>query len=153
MLYRSAEFHAFLLNLGEMGYLSVFLGGILFVLTFTVASGILILITLADVLPILPLALVAALGSVLGDFIIFNFVRDNFKKAKPLKTRGILSTKYFRWTLPVIGAIIIASPLPDELGVSLLGISKMKANHFILLSFVLNFIGIFFVVFLASFLR
>ena len=48
--------------------------------------------------------------------------------------------------LPVIGAIIIASPLPDELGVSLMGMSQMKASRFILLSYILNSIGIFLVV-------
>jgi uncharacterized membrane protein YdjX (TVP38/TMEM64 family) len=46
----------------------------------------------------------------------------------------------------VLGAIIIASPLPDEMGVGLMGISKLKTSQFILLSFVLNAIGIFIVV-------
>ena len=46
----------------------------------------------------------------------------------------------------MIGAIIIASPFPDEIGVSLMGISKMKTYQFILISFLLNAIGIFLVV-------
>jgi len=50
------------------------------------------------------------------------------------------------WTLPVIGAIIIASPFPDEIGVSLVGISKIKTYQFLLVSFILNAIGIFLVV-------
>jgi len=59
------------------------------------------------------------------------------------KLKHLMHTKYFSWTLPVIGAIIIASPLPDEMGVGLMGISKLKTKQFILLSFILNSIGIF----------
>jgi len=43
-----------------------------------------------------------------------------------------------------VGALIIISPLPDELGVSLMGISKLKWYRFLLLSFTLNTLGIFF---------
>jgi hypothetical protein len=49
----------------------------------------------------------------------------------------------------VFGAVIIASPLPDEAGVSLLSLSKLKNWQFILLSFVLNATGIFIIVTLA----
>jgi hypothetical protein len=38
--------------------------------------------------------------------------------------------------------LIIASPFPDELGLMLMGLSKTNTKVFILLSFVLNFIGI-----------
>ncbi|MDO8658949.1 MAG: hypothetical protein Q7K55_09495, partial [Candidatus Levybacteria bacterium] len=66
---------------------------------------------------------------------------------------AVLHTKYFSWTLPVIGAIIIASPLPDEIGVSLISISKMKTYRFLLLSFILNSIGIFSIVSISSVIK
>ncbi|MCC7436766.1 hypothetical protein IT402_02755, partial [Candidatus Nomurabacteria bacterium] len=62
----------------------------------------------------------------------------------------IISTPYFAWLAPVIGAIIIASPLPDEIGVGLIGISKMKNWQFLVLSFVLNSLGILLIVTLAK---
>ena len=42
----------------------------------------------------------------------------------------------------MLGGIIIASPFPDELGISLLGFTKTKTNAFIPVSLVFNFIGI-----------
>jgi hypothetical protein len=62
----------------------------------------------------------------------------------------IFSTPYFAWILPVLGAFIIASPFPDEIGIGLMGISRMKTWQFLLLAFVLNSTGIFFIVTLAN---
>lgn len=161
LLAQSDDFHDFLLRLGEIGYLGAFVGGLFFVLTFTVGTGALILITLADAVPLLPLALVAAMGAVIGDFMIFSYVQDNLRKelgtlSGPLKNwplAKIWTSKYSRWTLPLIGALIIASPLPDEIGVSLMGLSKIKPANFILLSFILNSIGIFLIVSAAALLK
>ncbi len=147
-------FHRFLFNLKDFGYIGAFIGGILFVSTFTVATGALILIVLAEKLSPLQIGLVAGLGAVIGDYTIFRLVKDDLISEITLiydhfgggHLTKLLHTKYFSWTLPVIGAIIIASPLPDEIGVSLMGISKMKTYEFLILSFILNAIGIFLVV-------
>lgn len=148
-------FHQFLLHLGNLGYLGAFVAGILFVSTFTVATGAVILLVLAETLSPIEIGIIAGLGAVFGDFTIFRFVKDNLtnelegiynhvdNKHHLIK---ILHSKYFSWTLPVLGAIIIASPFPDELGVSLMGISKMKTYQFLVVSFLLNAIGIFLVI-------
>jgi len=60
--------------------------------------------------------------------------------------KKILHTKYFAWTLPVIGALIILSPLPDELGVSLLGLSEVKTRKFFLISLASHTVGMFLLV-------
>ena len=143
-------FHNFLLTIGEWGYVGAFFAGFLFVSTFTVATGFIILLILAESLNVLELAFIAGLGSVLGDLLIFRFVKDGLvKEIIPIyKAFGgnhinhVLNTKYFSWTFSVFGAIIIASPLPDELGVSLLGLSRLKTYQFIIISFALNTIGI-----------
>jgi uncharacterized membrane protein YdjX (TVP38/TMEM64 family) len=110
---------------------------------------------LAETLSPVEIGLIAGLGAVVGDFAIFRFVKDDLareiKQIYSLFDRNhhamkVLHTRYFSWTLPVVGAIIIASPLPDEIGVSLMGISKLKAYQFLLISFILNSIGIFLVV-------
>ncbi|MBI5044550.1 MAG: hypothetical protein HZC02_01360 [Candidatus Levybacteria bacterium] len=152
---RFEPFHNFLLSVGDLGYIGAFLAGILFVSTFTVATGAIILLVLAERLSPIEIGIIAGLGAVVGDFTIFRLVKDNL--ANELKDiydhidgnhhfRRVLHTKYFSWTLPVIGAVIIASPLPDEVGVSLMGISKMKTYQFLIVSFILNAIGIFLVV-------
>lgn len=151
-------FRAFLLNLGSLGYIGAFFAGMLFVLTFTVAAGALILLILAERLSPIEIGLIAGLGAVFGDFAIFRLVKNSLtneleeiynhvdSKHHFIK---ILHSKYFSWSLPVIGAIIIASPFPDELGVTLMGISKMRTYQFLIVSFVLNAIGIFLVVLAA----
>ncbi len=150
-LYRYENFHASLLNLGGLGYIGSFAAGILYVSTFTAATGAVILLILAEKLSPLEIGFIAGLGGVFGDFVIFRVIKDNLAQEidniynhidGKHHLRRVLHTKYFGWTLPVIGAIIIASPIPDELGVSLLGISKMKTYQFLLVSFISNAIGI-----------
>lgn len=145
-------FHTFLRHLNGFGYLGAFAAGILFVSSFTVATGALVLFDLARVLPPLTIALLAGVGGVVGDLVIFRLVKNDLlneiKYFYNHQLNGqyisrLLHTRYFNWMLPVIGAIIIASPLPDEIGVSLMGIAKMSSWQFIVLSFVLNSIGIF----------
>lgn len=153
-LYQFESFHTFLLSFGSWGYLGAFIAGFLFVSSFSAATGILILLVLAEKLLPLEIALLAGLGAVCGDLLIFRFVKDDLiEEIRPVFERFggkhvalLLHTKYFSWSLPLIGALIIASPLPDEVGVSLMGISKMSTVKFLTLSFVLNSLGILFVI-------
>ncbi len=95
-------------------------------------------------------ALIGAAGSVIGDLILFRFVRDRitddflafFERQKFARLKQIFHLAFFRWLTPVIGALLIASPLPDEIGLAMLGISKIKTLVFIPLSYAMNFIGI-----------
>lgn len=161
LISRFELFHLFLLNLGSFGYIGAFLGGILFVSTFTVATGAVILLVLAERLSPLEIGLIAGLGAVLGDITIFRFIKNNLSKELESvynhldhdnHLQKLFHSKYFSWTLPVIGAIIIASPFPDEIGVTLMGISKMKTYKFLIISFILNAIGIFLVISLTTIL-
>lgn len=153
-LSRYEPFHNFLLSLGELGYLGAFIAGLLFVISFTATTGAVILFVLAERLSPIEMGLIAGLGAVVGDLTIFRFVKDGLVEEVELlynrfggnHLNHVLHSKYFHWTLPVIGAIIIASPFPDEIGVSLMGISKMKTYQFLIVSFILNFIGIFLIV-------
>ncbi|OGE84837.1 MAG: hypothetical protein A3J48_03430 [Candidatus Doudnabacteria bacterium RIFCSPHIGHO2_02_FULL_46_11] len=145
-------------RIGEMGYLGAFLAGMFFVSTFTVAPASVLLFFFAKTLPPIYVAVLAGAGAVIGDYIIFKFLKDKvFEEITPIFLRlggnhisRTLRTPYFAWFLPVLGAIIVASPIPDEIGIGLMGISKMKNWQFLILSFVLNFIGIFIVITLAQ---
>lgn len=158
---RFEAFHTFLLNLGNLGYLGAFIAGILFVSTFTVVTGAVILLVLAEKLSPIEIGIIAGLGAVVGDFTIFRFIKDNLlEEITPFYNRlggshltAVLHSKYFSWTLPVFGALIIASPLPDEVGVSLMGISKMKTYQFLFISFILNALGIFLIISASTFIK
>lgn len=162
ILFRFEVFHSFLLHLGSLGYIGAFFAGMLFVSTFTVSIGGVVLLVLLETLHPLEIALVAGVGSVIGDLTIFHFIRSKgfvdelkhfFQYFGGDKISHLLHSKYFSWTLPVVGAIIIASPLPDELGISLMGISKLKTYQFIVISSILNGIGIFLLLTLSNFIK
>lgn len=144
-------------TIGDFGYIGAFITGILFVSIFTVAPAATVLFFLADSLNPLLVAIFAGAGAVIGDYLIFRFLRDRvFAEVMPLflKNGGnrlvkLFKTPYFAWSLPLFGAFIIASPFPDEVGIGLLGASKLKNWQFILLTFLLNSIGIFLVIIAA----
>ena len=159
---RFEVFHSFLLHLGNLGYVGAFIAGMLFVSTFTFGTGAVVLLVLAESLSPVEIGLVAGMGAVVGDFVVFHLVRDSLAtEIQDIYTRidrknhlkKVFHSKYFSWTLPVLGSLIIASPLPDELGVSLLGLSKTNSLKFILISYILNSIGIFLVVSVSAFVK
>ncbi len=152
ILLKTPFFREIVFSLGNFGYIGAFFGGILFVSTFTVSIGTVLLLLLAETLHPIEIGIIAGIGAVIGDLTIFQYIRSRglSSEIKHLveflggdKIIHLVHTKYFSWTLPVLGAIIIASPFPDEMGVGLMGISKLKTSQFILLSFMLNAIGIF----------
>jgi len=149
--------HNLIAEIGEYGYLGAFLAGTFFVSIFTVAPATLVLFHLAqDLNPVL-IAVSAGTGGVIGDLLIFHFLRDGvFEELKLLfkdwkfSRADLFKSKYFFWVSPVLGAVIIASPFPDEVGIGLLGLSRIRPWQFIGLTFVLNTLGILAIVLLAE---
>jgi len=145
-------------SISKFGYFGSFISGIFFVSTFTVAPASLLLFRFAQEYNPLLIALTAGLGAVIGDYIIFRFLKDSvFAEIKPIfmKLGGssfsrLISTPYFAWFAPVVGALIIASPFPDEIGVGLMGISKLKNWQFLTISFLLNSLGILLIITIAK---
>ncbi|OHA42662.1 MAG: hypothetical protein A3G59_00530 [Candidatus Taylorbacteria bacterium RIFCSPLOWO2_12_FULL_47_20] len=147
----------FVLSLNNFSWSGMILAGIFFTSIFTVAPSIVLIggFAQASYLPVL--AILGGVGAVVGDYIIFRFVKDRvsedfkylFSISRRQRIRAILNTRVFRFLVPFLGAIIIASPLPDEIGVTLLGMSKVKYGLFFPLTFVLNGAGILFIGWLA----
>lgn len=137
---------------GTSGALASFIAGVFFTSIFTTAPAIAALGEISLVNGILPTALVGAIGSLTGDLIIFRFVKDRFSEdvRELLGHRSIwrrvhllFRRRFFRWITFLIGGLILASPLPDELGVAVLGMSRMNSRYFAALSLIFNFIGIY----------
>ena len=134
----------------EVRFIGSFISGILFVSVFTAAPATVALGEIAQSNSVITVAIIGGLGALIGDFIIFRFVKDRvsqhfsylIKVSKSERFFSIFKLRLFRWIIPFVGALIIASPLPDEIGVAMLGLSKMKNSYFILLSFLLNSAGI-----------
>ena len=153
-LARTPQVDSLIRSIGNLGYAGAFFTGIFFVSTFTVAPAAVVLYHLAGGLQPSEIALLAGLGAMVGDYIIFRFIRDRvieelmplLRKLHTARTRALFRSPYFSWFIPVLGALVIASPFPDEIGVSMLGLSKIRAWQFFLVTFALNALGIFLVV-------
>ncbi|MEK7497759.1 MAG: hypothetical protein AAB656_02485 [Patescibacteria group bacterium] len=149
-LSKNLAFSNMISSIGNLRFLGAIIGGALFVCTFTISFGALILFELAKSVSPLEIGIFAAIGAVFTDFVVFKFVKNNltdevkdlYEQVSGHHIRKMIHSGFFSWALPVLGAVIMASPLPDEIGISLMGISKMSHIQFILLSFVLNAIGI-----------
>jgi uncharacterized membrane protein YdjX (TVP38/TMEM64 family) len=172
---KNEESLSFLKSLNHLGYFSAFLAGMLFTSSLTVAPATALIYTLGSAFNPLALAFIGAFGSLLSDYLIFRFVKhrlideikllqeeiNNFLKPvtkgfipKDLKLRLYIWQKTtqsrFKWLIPAIAGFIIASPLPDEFGVALLGAAKYETKRFAILSYFLNFMGIFLVAAIGS---
>jgi len=150
----SDSFQNLIWQVSILGYFGSFITGIFFVSIFTVVPASVVLFDIADAYNPLIVAITAGLGAVLGDYLIFRFLRDKvfeeiapaFDKVGGSFIKKLFSTPFFIWLVPILGALIVASPLPDEVGISLLGLSKVKNWHFILITFLLNAVGILIVI-------
>lgn len=134
----------------ESTLVGVFLAGILFTSLFTTPIAIAMFLSLAPGVNLLTMAGIGALGSVVGDLVLFGLIRFTFQEdvqhllgmPKYRRLFHVFHRRTFRWMLPFLGALVIASPLPDELGIGLMGVSRMKASTLIVISYVMNAIGI-----------
>jgi hypothetical protein len=145
------------------GYIAVFIGGMLFSFGFTSAFGIAIIAAAAqDVHPILG-ALIAGFGAMLVDMTIFEFIRFSFDEELHVirGTRAFVFLhkilhhqsfpqklrEYLLWSF---AGIVIASPLPDEIGVMLVsGLSDLDPRRFAAFCFCCNVFGAFCILMLA----
>lgn len=148
-----------LISTKELELLGSFIAGMFFTSVFTTAPAIATLGEIARANSVLLTAIFGGMGAVVGDLIIFRFVRDKLSghliefvnhQGAGKRIRALFRLRLFRWLTILAGCIIIASPFPDELGISLLGFSKMKTSRFIPLSFTFNTIGIFLIGLIAK---
>ncbi len=154
-------------NLGIIGHLvslfgsdevASFVAGMFFTSVFTIAPASVALGNIAAHAPSHVVALWGALGAVCGDLVLFYFIRDRFTDDF-MNSFGSVFMKhlarsfhvgFFKWVSPILGALIIASPLPDEFGITLLGFSKARTLTLIPISFIGNILGIYLIVWFGA---
>lgn len=158
-----------LTRLGTIGWIisisggtvvACFVAGIFFTSAFTIAPAAVALSALSQIVPSPVVIVFGALGALCGDLIIFFFVRDKFAadligSIRPSLSRHIMESfhlGFLKWIAPIVGAFIIASPLPDEFGLTLLGISRTRLSILIPISFVMNMLGIYAIVWFSDYL-
>jgi hypothetical protein len=135
-----------------------FIAGIFFTSAFTLAPSAVVLARLTEHTPLGVIAFWGALGAMCGDLILFFFIKDRFaddliNSMRPSLARHIFSSfhlGFMKWLSPFLGALIIASPLPDEFGLALMGISEVRALVLMPISFAMNVLGIYSIVWFGS---
>lgn len=145
-----------LLIQGIFRYAIIAAAGILFVTTFTAPVGGLMLAILARQTPIWQLILLSGTSAVLADLTILHAlnielleeIEDIFNEFHGKKLIHIFQSKMFRWTLPLLVILIIVTPVPDDLAIGLLGMSRVSTHKFVLSSYLLNSLGIIGMIFL-----
>lgn len=144
--------------MGSLGYFGSMTAGIFFVSIFTAVPASVIIFDMSKQFNPLLVAITAGAGAVIGDYLVFRFLKDSvfeelspiFKKSRRSFMGKIFASATFSWIVPVIGALIIALPIPDEIGITMMGLSKIKIWQFVLVTFLLNSVGIFVIVTLAG---
>lgn len=139
-----------LLGTGAFGLLGSFIAGLFFTSVFTVAPSTVAFSEITHTEPLFYTVLLGGLGAMIGDLVIFRFIKDSLAddlskliKHSPMKRlASVFKLKFFRWFIAFLGALVIASPLPDEIGLAMMGLTKVKTAVFIPLSFALNSLGI-----------
>ncbi len=133
----------------DLGYVGGFIAGILSISFVTAAPAVILLIDLAGKVDPHILALSWAIGSTVGDWLAVRFYQDGvFHELKPLFKRfrikslvRVMKHRFTSWILFLVGAVVIASPLPDEVGLGLMGLSHIKRPYVIFMCFLLNLVG------------
>ncbi|HLC36739.1 MAG TPA: hypothetical protein VJK05_04000 [archaeon] len=143
-------FHNLLISLG---YAGIFLAGFFYSYGFTSAPATALLLILAKQHELLPAVLAGGLGALVGDTVIFLFIRKIFAgEIKSLsKTKIIWSAekeeekilgKYHKYFLASFAGFIIASPFPTEIGIAMLASMKISFKKFAAIAFLLHSTGI-----------
>ncbi|MDP3729131.1 MAG: hypothetical protein Q8R26_00020 [bacterium] len=149
-LVQSGVIDKLITNSLEFKLIGTFVAGILFTSIFTTVPATVALAQITQHNSLFLVATIGACGALIGDLIIFRFVKDSIGQdiayligtQKKKRLLHIFHLKVFRWLIPFLGAIILASPLPDELGIMMMGLTKLRATVFIPISLAFNFIGI-----------
>ena len=133
------------------GYVGVFATGMLYSYGFTAAPATAILLIAADGVNPVAASLIGGVGGLISDLVIFRFLRTSLSseikrlaRERPIRRLRKAIPKYMRKPLiPILAGLIIASPLPDEIGVFLLASTGISLRLFSLEDYLLSTVGIF----------
>ncbi len=154
-IFKRPEVGFYLDKLGALSYIGIFIGGMLFAFGFSAPFAVGFFIALNPD-SIYLAALIAGVGALVSDLLIFNFIRfsfmDEFQRLSDSKIVRSVNRAIDRsflkklkvYVMYVFAGILIASPMPDEAGVVMLaGLTEIKQFWLGFVGFVLNTIGIF----------
>lgn len=138
----------------SLGYFGVFIAGIFYAYGFTAAPATAVLLSISGHNDIVFAALIGGLGALIGDLMIFLFIRYSFgDEIKRLsRTRLFRAVKdeekkifgsFRKHIAAAFAGFFIASPLPTEIGVAMLAsLSRISVANFAVIAYMLHMLGI-----------
>lgn len=161
-IFSNGQFDGFLESIRSSWYFGTLLAGMMFSFGFTTPFSVGYFLTLNSP-NILVHGIIGGFGALISDLLIFHIVRLSFmdefemlENTRPMKflSRIInrsIGKKIMNYLKFSIAGIIIASPLPDELGITMLaGLTKIRSSVLSLISIVMNTIGIMVILWIGS---
>lgn len=154
VLYATGTLHELTRTMGSFGYVGGFIAGMAYAFTFTTAAAALLFLELGETLNPIRTIAIGGLGAMVGDLVFYWIINDGIKKEigafvialMPIRRlkrmEQFTKRRVFIWTIPFLASLLIASPLPDELGIALFSFINFRPKYLALISFVLNTIGI-----------
>lgn len=158
-IFAGREMLAFKEILGSLGYFGTFITGIMFAYGFTAGPATAIFLILGSEQNIILAGIIGGFGALCGNYITFKIIRKGFndelerlKKEKfIMKINGSIPHRLAHILIVVFAGLIIASPLPDEIGVSIIALDrKIPLKLFTLISFTLSTAGILIILWIGS---
>ncbi|MBI2601148.1 hypothetical protein HYW42_04285 [Candidatus Daviesbacteria bacterium] len=123
--------------------------GVFYTSFLTSPLAVVILVVLGQTTNIFSVTLLAGIGAVAGDMLIvksFRFIFRQLSFVSHSNSFNNLKKQFIKYHLDIlsliIGIVIVASPFPDELGLIMLGASKLSYFKLAILTFVVNSVGI-----------
>ena len=158
VLFAGRDLEGFRQVISGLGYFSTYLAGIFFAYGFTAAPATAVLLILSKDQNIFIAGFTAGLGALTADLIIFKLIRHSFmdeiKKLSLEEWFIFIKDKIHptvkKYFLPILAGFMIASPLPDEIGVALIASTQISNRLFYFLSYTLNTAGIFVVLLIGK---
>lgn len=140
ILSRLGVFDALISHSKGLRFLEMFVAGFFYTSVLTIGPAAAAILEIAEQNSIWAISAIGAAGAVIADSLLFLLVKKEV--ASELPTKRISRNPLVSALSPIIGFLIIVSPLPDELGLALLGISGTRRWRFVAISYCANFLGI-----------
>jgi len=150
---KSGVVHQIIDNILPFQFFAEFVTGMLYTSFLTSPISVAMLLSLATESNPIIIALLGGLGAASMDLLMVKFFRKNTadinEASHELRLQRInkfLKTWNIEFLVPLLGALIIASPFPDEIGLLMLGASKLKYRDLAIITYLLNTAGILLIV-------
>lgn len=148
---QSSFFKHLLIATKKTKIIGSFIAGIFVASGFTAVPALVALAEIAQQNSVLQTAIIGGLGAFFGDLLIFLVLRKHFSQAidsvlqkiSSKKIEYFVQSKIFKPCMIMLGTFLVITPLPDEIGLAFMGISRMNVATLFFILFPLHIVGIF----------